>query len=152
MEMGWKPCQDQFLHPIMIHCREKIRKIQVQAALVICCIFICDFASMQLKNGLFHGTYPLIYGIPMSFYVQIHYIRADFWSHHLSHIMKSACGLMGQTKYFLKGCISKFLVRSNTPCVWPKKAFTIKFKKIIQKWKKIYSIVKIIINNRSIKH
>jgi len=28
MEMGLKPCQDRFLHPILVHCR-KIRKIQV---------------------------------------------------------------------------------------------------------------------------
>jgi hypothetical protein len=25
MEMGYKPCQDQFLHPILVHCK----KIQV---------------------------------------------------------------------------------------------------------------------------
>jgi len=28
MEIASKPCQDQFLHPILVHCR-KIRKIQV---------------------------------------------------------------------------------------------------------------------------
>jgi len=31
----------------------------IQAALVICGLFICNFAYMRLKNGLFSGTYPL---------------------------------------------------------------------------------------------
>jgi len=63
----------------------------VQAALVICGLFTCDFAYMRLKNGLFPGTYPPIYGIPRSFCVQIHYMRAYFWSPYLSHITRSAC-------------------------------------------------------------
>jgi hypothetical protein len=63
----------------------------IQAALVICGLFICDFAYMRLKNGLFPRTYPPIYGIPRSFYMQIHYMRAYFWSPYLSHITRSAC-------------------------------------------------------------
>jgi len=46
---------------------------------------------MRLKNGLFSETYPLIYGNPRSFYMQIHYMRAYFWSPYLSHITRSTC-------------------------------------------------------------
>jgi len=35
--------------------------INVQAALVIFDLIICDFSYMQLRNCLFSGTYPLIY-------------------------------------------------------------------------------------------
>jgi len=64
---------------------------QIQVALVICGLFICHFAYMQLKNGLFSGTYPLIYGNLWSFYMRIHYMRAYFWSPYLSHITRSTC-------------------------------------------------------------
>ncbi len=46
----------------------------LHAALVICGLFICNFTYMRLKNCLFSGTYPLIYGNPRSFYMQIHYM------------------------------------------------------------------------------
>ncbi len=62
----------------------------IQAALIICGLFICNFEYMQLKNCLFPGTYPLIYGIPRYFYMQIHYMRAYFWSPYLLYIMRSA--------------------------------------------------------------
>jgi len=64
---------------------------KVQVALVICGLFICEFAYMRLKNGLFSGTYPLIYSDRWSFYMQIHYMRAYFWSPYLSHITRSTC-------------------------------------------------------------
>jgi len=64
----WKLClSPDCLYPIL-----------VQAALVICGLFICNFMYMRLKNGVFSGTYPLIYGNPRSFYMWIHYIRAIF--------------------------------------------------------------------------
>jgi len=61
----------------------------LHAALVICGLFICNFTYMRLKNGLFSGTYPLIYCNPRSFYMRIHYMRAYFWSPYLSHITRS---------------------------------------------------------------
>ncbi len=64
---------------------------EVQAALIICGLFICDFAYMWSRNGLFSGTYPLIYSNPWSFYLQIRYMRAYFWSPFLSHVTRSTC-------------------------------------------------------------
>ncbi len=46
---------------------------------------------MQSRNGLFSGTYPLIYSHPWSFFMGIHYIRANFWSPYLSNITRSTC-------------------------------------------------------------
>ncbi len=63
----------------------------VQAALVICGLFICDFAYMRSKICLFSGTYPLIYSHPWSFYMRIRYMRAYFLSPYLSHITRSTC-------------------------------------------------------------
>ncbi len=65
--------------------------MKVQAALVICSLFICDFAYMRLRNGPFPGTYPQIYSYPWSFYMQICYMQAYFWSPYLSHITRSTC-------------------------------------------------------------
>jgi len=67
------------------------RVYKVQAALVICGIFICDFVYMRSRNGLFSGTYPLLYSDRWSFYMRIHYIRAYFWSPYLSNITRSTC-------------------------------------------------------------
>jgi len=63
----------------------------IQAALVICGLFICDFVYMRSRNDLFSGTYPLIFSHPWSFYMRIHYIRAYFWSPYPSHITRSNC-------------------------------------------------------------
>jgi len=63
----------------------------IQAALVICCLFICDFAYMRSRNDLFSGTYPLIISHPWSLYMRIHYIRIYFWSPYPSHITRSNC-------------------------------------------------------------
>jgi len=68
-----------------------IRWILIQVALVICGHFICEFAYMYFKNGLFSGTYPLIYSDCRSFYMRIHYMAANFWSPYLSNIMRSNC-------------------------------------------------------------
>ncbi len=46
---------------------------------------------MRSGNGLFSGTYPLIYSHPWSFYMRIHYMRAYFWSPYLSNITRSNC-------------------------------------------------------------
>jgi len=64
---------------------------QVQVALVICSLFICDFTYRRSGNGLFSGTYPLIYSHPWSFYMRIHYMWVYFWSPYLSHITRSTC-------------------------------------------------------------
>jgi hypothetical protein len=85
---------------------------EVQAALVICGLFICDFVYMWLKNCLFSGTYPLIYGNPWSFYIRIHYMGAYFWSPYLSHITRST---HLYTVYFLRDFL--FTVYSPTQSV-----------------------------------
>jgi hypothetical protein len=74
----------------------------VQAALIICGLFICNFMYMRLKNGLFSGTYPLIYSNSWSFYMQIHYMRAYFWSPYLSNITRSTCTAIANL-YLKKG-------------------------------------------------
>jgi len=60
-------------------------------ALVICGLFICDFAYMRSRNDLFSGTYPLSISHPWSFYMRNHYMRVYFWSSYLSHITRSNC-------------------------------------------------------------
>ncbi len=72
----------------------------LQAALVICSLFICDFAYMRSRNGLFSGTYPLIYSNPWSFYMQIRYMRAYFWSPYLSHLTRSTCTLFPEPLWY----------------------------------------------------
>ncbi len=62
--------------------------IYIQAALVICGLFICDFAYMWSRNDLFSGTYPLIIIHPWSFHIRI---RVYFWSPYPSHITRSNC-------------------------------------------------------------
>ncbi len=52
---------------------------------------ICVYGYMQLKNGIFYWTYPLIYSDLWSFYMRIHYMWAYFWSPYLSHITRSTC-------------------------------------------------------------
>jgi len=63
----------------------------IQAALVICGLFICDFAYMRSRNDLFSGTYPLIISHYWSFYMRIHYMRVYFWSPYPSHVTRSNC-------------------------------------------------------------
>jgi hypothetical protein len=73
-------------------------RLLVQAALIICGLFICDFAYMGSRNDLFSVTYPLIISHPWSFYMQIHYMRVYFWSPYPSHITRSNC--IGKTVKF----------------------------------------------------
>jgi len=80
--------------------------LYVQAALVICGLFICDFTYMQSRNGLFSGTYPLISCNPWSFYMRIRYMRAYFWSPYLSHITRSTC----TPKYSLKNNLIQSII------------------------------------------
>jgi hypothetical protein len=68
--------KDPYLIGFFIQCGKNISN--VQAALVICGLFICDFAYMWSRNGLFSGTYPLIYSHPWSFCMRIHYMQANF--------------------------------------------------------------------------
>jgi len=65
--------------------------LDIQAALVICGLFICDFAYIRSRNDLFSITYPLIISHPWSFYIRIHYIQVYFWSPYPSHITRSNC-------------------------------------------------------------
>ena len=65
--------------------------IKLQAALVLCGLFICDFSYIQLRIGHFSRTYPLIYSHPWSFYMQIRYMRAYFFGPHVSHITRETC-------------------------------------------------------------
>jgi len=55
--------------------------------------FYLQFCIYAIEKWPFSGTYPLIYGNPRSFYMQIQYMRAYFWSPYLSHIMRSTCTL-----------------------------------------------------------
>ncbi len=84
---------------------------QVQADLVICGLFICDFAYMQSRIGLFAGTYPQITSHPWSLYMRIRYMRVYFWSPYLSHITRSTCImtflLFHIRKKIQKDCVKK---------------------------------------------
>ncbi len=84
--------------------------ILVQAALVICGLFICDFVHMRSRNSLFSGTYPLIYNYPWSFYVQICYIWTSFTSPYLSNITRSTCTWFKKTFIYSRNKIYLFLV------------------------------------------
>jgi hypothetical protein len=63
----------------------------VQANLVICGLFICEFTYMRLRMIFIYRTYPLIYSHAWSFYMQICYMRVIFYGPYLSHITRSAC-------------------------------------------------------------
>jgi len=52
---------------------------------------------MRMKNGLFSGTYPLIYSDRWSFYMQIHYMRAYFW--HNWMILDEKCLFIAISSY-----------------------------------------------------
>ncbi len=70
--------------------RERTR-FWLQADLVICGLFICEFPYIRLRIILFHRTYPLFYGHPWSYYMQIRYMQAIFYGPYLSHITRYAC-------------------------------------------------------------
>jgi len=58
----------------------------VQLALVICRLFICDFAYMRLRSDYFSKTYPLLYSHPWSFlYTNSLYASIFFWSLSLAY-------------------------------------------------------------------
>ncbi len=65
--------------------------LHIKAGLVICGLFICEFAYLQLEIGRFSGTYPPIYSHSWTFYMQIRYMRAKFFGPFLSHITRSNC-------------------------------------------------------------
>jgi len=50
--------------------------------------FYQQFCIYKNEKLAFSGTYPLIYGDLRSFYMQIHYMRAYFWSPYLWHITR----------------------------------------------------------------
>jgi len=55
--------------------------------------FYLQFCIYAIQKKPFSGTYPLFYSNSWSFYMQIHYIRAYFWSPYLSKITRSTCRL-----------------------------------------------------------
>ncbi len=61
----------------------------VKEVLVICNLFICNFAYMRSKNGLFSETYPLIKSLVL--YMRICYMASLFLRPYLSHITRSTC-------------------------------------------------------------
>jgi len=83
-----------WLPELLKHKKDKtliLLSFNVQVALVICGLFICEFVYIRLKNGPFSGTYSLAYSHHWSFDMRIHYMRAYFWSPYLSHITRSTC-------------------------------------------------------------
>ncbi len=76
------------ISPTILH-----SNLPVQVTLVICRLFICNFAYMWLKLWHFRGTYPPIYQCYWSHYIRIHYMRAKFLGPYLSHITRAACTL-----------------------------------------------------------
>ena len=65
--------------------------IRIQAALVICKLFICDFAYMRLKLWHFRGTHPSISNCYWSHYMQVLYMRTNFLGPYVSHITRADC-------------------------------------------------------------
>jgi len=53
--------------------------------------FYLQIRVYAIEKWPFSGTHPLIYSNPWSFYMQIHYMQAYFWSPYLSHITRSTC-------------------------------------------------------------
>jgi len=53
--------------------------------------FYLQFQVYSIEKWPSSGTYPLIYGNPRSFNMQIHHMRAYFLSPYLSHITRSTC-------------------------------------------------------------
>jgi len=73
--------------------------IYIQAALVICGLFICDFAYVRSRNGLF--LEPILqFQSSLVFYMRICYMRVYFWSPCLSHITRSTCKLKLAQNHF----------------------------------------------------
>jgi len=86
------------------HCRQTKNNssfLKIHAALVICGLFICEFAYMQLKNGLFSGTYPLIYSDCWSFYMRL-LICINF------SLLNMSCSLLSHTQVYLTECVADF--------------------------------------------
>jgi hypothetical protein len=75
----WNRIQNSLSNIVLIYVKLKFPlPFTIQAALVICGLFICNFEYMRSRNGLFSGTYPLIYSHPWSFYIRICYMQAYF--------------------------------------------------------------------------
>ncbi len=72
-----------------LKCTKKWFNVQVD--LVICCLFICEFAYLRLQIDHIFGTYPPIYSHSWSFYMRIHYMQDKFFGPYLSHITRSTC-------------------------------------------------------------
>jgi hypothetical protein len=81
---------------------------RVQVDLIICGLFICEFAYMRLRMILIYRTYPLIYSHPWSFYMRICYLRVIFFNPYLSHITRSACTVFYLHFFYANGANSIF--------------------------------------------
>jgi len=84
---------------------------KVHANLVICGLFICDFAYLRLIIILFSRTYPLICSHPWSLYMRFHYMRAYFLGPYLSHITRSACNVKHYYSIVIKYSFSFVFVK-----------------------------------------
>jgi hypothetical protein len=58
---GWSMCRETFFHSLKKFSEGVNLVYNVQVALVICGLFIYDFAYIRLKLWHFRGTYPPIY-------------------------------------------------------------------------------------------
>ncbi len=67
------------------------RELKVQVDLVICGLFICEFAYLRLWIDHIFGTYPPIYSHSWSFFMRIRYMPDKFFGPYLSHITRSTC-------------------------------------------------------------
>ena len=96
------------------------QQMAIQAALVICGLFICDFAYMRFKFWHFRRTYPLIIQCYWSRYMRIYYMRTNFLGPYLSHIKRAnstslALGVKARATFsktwnFINNFLTKFLL------------------------------------------
>jgi len=87
------------------------RRPSFYAVFLSAILHICDWKMA------FFGTYPLIYCKQWSFYLQIHYMRAYFWSPYLSHITRSTCIIKFQMSISVS-CYMQFLCSFYDLTVW----------------------------------
>jgi len=91
---------DHFIYKIIIVTLMSL--LRVQAALN-CYMrsFYLQFLVHAIRKWPFSGTYPLFYSNPWSFYIQIHYMPAYFWSPYLLHVTRSTCTYLNLGKFHI---------------------------------------------------
>ncbi len=77
--------------------------------------FYLRFHAYAIEKWPFSGTYPLIYSYPWSFYIRIHYMRANFWSPCLSHITRSVLSILANLNDRLIVGSSSFVSKNTDP-------------------------------------